>query len=79
MSQFYDPFEEYNHYAENTYSNEVFIQFQQEEIYARNNPEKLPELKPLATGMQARGVVRKRESNDDESDTVTSATKKRYN
>ena len=79
MSQFYDPFEEYNHYAETTYSSEAFIQFQQEEIYARNNPEKLPELKPLATGMQARGVVRKRESNDDESDTVTSATKKRYN
>lgn len=79
MSQFYDPFEEYTHYAETTYSNEVFIQFQQEEIYKRNNPEKLPELKPLATGMGARGVVRKRESNDDASDSPMNMTKKRQN
>lgn len=77
MSQFYDPFEEYTYYSETTHFNEAFIQYQQEEIYKRNNPEKLPELNPLATGMGARGIVRKRDSYDDDSNSIMDVTKKR--
>lgn len=61
----------YNNYYDsmrNTQTDQdAFTKLQQEEIYERNTPEKLPELNPIATGQSARGTVR----NSDEVDNAT--------
>lgn len=58
-------YEDYYHTSTNTLEQEEFVKWQQQEIYQRNNPDKLPELGPLASGQDARGVVRKSESNNE--------------
>ncbi len=57
-----DPYEDYYNTATNTPTQDEFMKWQQQEIYQRNNPERLPDLKPLANEQDARGVVRESDS-----------------
>lgn len=58
MNECNNAYEDFDH-SHNISSNlENFTKLQLQDIYERNNPEKLPELRPLATGKDARGHLR---------------------
>lgn len=65
-----DLYEDYYNTSTNTPEQDDFMKWQQQEIYQRNNPDKLPELRPLASGQNARGVVRKPDTNNDTSSNI---------